>query len=149
MPCAGRMSDPGTKRTSAATRRMSACEGRADLDLRLRACCWADGGSSPCIDLLIAYQAFRCPVSVVILASLIGMALFVRAGAAVRRQRRRPLQILRPEAFAIFARVRPGDHEHAVAPVVQRARIFGRRRHMGLHDLQDKQAVGLDQARID
>ena len=59
------------------------------------------------------------------------------------------LQILRLEMLAIPRRIGARQHEHAVAAVVQRARILGRGRHVRLHHLQHEQAVLGDQARID
>jgi hypothetical protein len=58
-------------------------------------------------------------------------------------------QILLLEQLAKFGRVLTGDHEHAVAAVVDRLRIFRADGDVGLHDLQNKKAVFGDLPRID
>ena len=58
-------------------------------------------------------------------------------------------QVLYLEVLSKFSRVAPRDHEHAIAAVVDRSRVFGRGRGMRLDDLQNEEAVCLDKARID
>ena len=79
-------------------------------------------------------------------------AVFQTASAAKRSRSMNPgsvaLKIRALEAAAV-AHVAAGDHEHAVAAVVDGRRVLRRRGHVRLHHLEHEQAVALDQARVD
>jgi hypothetical protein len=58
------------------------------------------------------------------------------------------LQIHGLEASPI-AEIAPRDHEHPIAAIVDRLGIPWRRRHVGLHDLEDEEAVSIDPTPVD
>src|SRR5437762_1538587 len=66
----------------------------------------------------------------------------------LRAQPRATLQVLRLEASPI-THVAPRHHEHPVAAVVDCRRIVRRDRYVRLHHVEHKQAIALDQARVD
>src|SRR3984885_4282365 len=59
-----------------------------------------------------------------------------------------PSQHLRLEQLAIFAGLGARDHELAIAPIMNRLRMFRRSRDMRLHHFEHEQAVFPNQARI-
>ena len=68
-----------------------------------------------------------------------------RAGATQRQLS----QVLNLEVLSKFARIAPRDHEHTITAVMNRPRVPGCGRGMCLDDLENEEAVFLDEARVD